>query len=195
MTEVIEAPAAVKPVHHWIGGRSVPVQSGRSGPIYNPATGEQTGEVDFASVEEIDAAVVAAKNAYESWRITPGPPLPAFLEPLRARCAAFLAVAPTALAETLVTEYPPGAGIGWHRDAPQFGPVVGVSLLSACRMRFRSGTGTARQVRTLVLEPRSAYVLDGDVRWRWQHHIPPIPASRYSVTFRTLRAPDTPGVQ
>jgi alkylated DNA repair dioxygenase AlkB len=132
---------------------------------------------------------------YESWRITPGPPLPAFLEPLRARCAALLAIEPAALAETLVTEYPPGAGIGWHRDAPQFGPVVGVSLLSVCRMRLRSGTGAARQVRTMVLEPRSAYVLDGDVRWRWQHHIPPIRAPRYSVTFRTLRARDTPDVQ
>jgi malonate-semialdehyde dehydrogenase (acetylating)/methylmalonate-semialdehyde dehydrogenase len=68
MTEVIEAPAAVKPVHHWIGGRSVPGESGRSGPIFNPATGEQSGEVDFASVEEVDAAVAAAKEAYETWR-------------------------------------------------------------------------------------------------------------------------------
>jgi malonate-semialdehyde dehydrogenase (acetylating) / methylmalonate-semialdehyde dehydrogenase len=68
MTEVIEAPAAVKPVHHWIGGRSVPGESGRSGPIFNPATGEQSGEVDFASVEEVDAAVAAAKEAYEKWR-------------------------------------------------------------------------------------------------------------------------------
>jgi malonate-semialdehyde dehydrogenase (acetylating)/methylmalonate-semialdehyde dehydrogenase len=68
MTELIEAPAGVKPIHHWIGGRSVPGASGRSGPIYNPATGEQTGQVDFASVEEVDAAVAAAKEAYESWR-------------------------------------------------------------------------------------------------------------------------------
>src|SRR5829696_8890240 len=68
MTEVIEAPAAVKPIHHWIGGRSVPGMSGRSGPVFNPATGEETGAVDFASVEEIDAAVAAAKEAFESWR-------------------------------------------------------------------------------------------------------------------------------
>jgi malonate-semialdehyde dehydrogenase (acetylating) / methylmalonate-semialdehyde dehydrogenase len=68
MTEVIEAPAAVKPIHHWIGGRSAPGQSGRSGPVYNPATGEQTGAVDFATVEEVDAAVAAAKEAFASWR-------------------------------------------------------------------------------------------------------------------------------
>jgi malonate-semialdehyde dehydrogenase (acetylating) / methylmalonate-semialdehyde dehydrogenase len=70
MTEVIEAPAAVKPVHHWIGGRSVPGTSGRTGPVFNPATGEQSGAVDFASVEEIDAAVAAAREAFPSWRAT-----------------------------------------------------------------------------------------------------------------------------
>jgi malonate-semialdehyde dehydrogenase (acetylating)/methylmalonate-semialdehyde dehydrogenase len=68
MTDVIDAPAAVKPIHHWIGGRTVPGTSGRSGPVYNPATGEQTGEVDFASVEEVDAAVAAAREAFPSWR-------------------------------------------------------------------------------------------------------------------------------
>jgi malonate-semialdehyde dehydrogenase (acetylating)/methylmalonate-semialdehyde dehydrogenase len=68
MTETIEAPAAVKPINHWIGGKAVAGESGRSGPVYNPATGEQTGAVDFASVEEIDAAVQAAKRAYPAWR-------------------------------------------------------------------------------------------------------------------------------
>jgi malonate-semialdehyde dehydrogenase (acetylating)/methylmalonate-semialdehyde dehydrogenase len=68
MTEVIEAPAAVKPIRHWIAGRSVPGTSGRSGPVSNPATGEQTGAVDFATVEEVDAAVAAAKEAFASWR-------------------------------------------------------------------------------------------------------------------------------
>jgi malonate-semialdehyde dehydrogenase (acetylating)/methylmalonate-semialdehyde dehydrogenase len=68
MTEIIEAPAAVKPIHHWIGGKSVAGTSGRSGPVWNPATGEQTGEVDFATVEEIDAAVATAKEAFAEWR-------------------------------------------------------------------------------------------------------------------------------
>jgi len=68
MTETIEAPAAVKPIHHWIGGRSYEGQSGRSGPVFNPATGRQTGEVDFATVEEIDRAVRTAKEAFSSWR-------------------------------------------------------------------------------------------------------------------------------
>src|SRR5215208_957398 len=72
MTEVLEQQQArdtgVTRISHWIGGRSVEGRSGRSGPVFNPATGEQTGEVDFASVEEIDAAVASAKQAYESWR-------------------------------------------------------------------------------------------------------------------------------
>jgi malonate-semialdehyde dehydrogenase (acetylating)/methylmalonate-semialdehyde dehydrogenase len=56
------------PIGHWIGGQIVPGTSGRSGPVYNPATGEQTGAVAFASVEEIDRAVAAAKAAFPDWR-------------------------------------------------------------------------------------------------------------------------------
>jgi malonate-semialdehyde dehydrogenase (acetylating) / methylmalonate-semialdehyde dehydrogenase len=68
MTETIEAPAAVKPIHHWIGGQVYAGQSGRSGPVYNPATGQQTGEVDFATADEVDRAVQAAKTAFPAWR-------------------------------------------------------------------------------------------------------------------------------
>ena len=67
MTETI-APPQAKPIHHWIGGKSVPGTSGRSGPVWNPATGEQTGAVDFATVEEVDAAVRTAKEAFTTWR-------------------------------------------------------------------------------------------------------------------------------
>ena len=68
MTETIAAPAKVKPIHHWIGGKSVPSSSGRSGPVWNPATGEQSGAVDLATVEEVDAAVQTARKAFETWR-------------------------------------------------------------------------------------------------------------------------------
>ena len=67
MTETI-APPTVKPINHWIGGQSVPGTSGRTGPVWNPATGEQSGTVDLASVEEVDAAVQVAKEAFTSWR-------------------------------------------------------------------------------------------------------------------------------
>src|SRR6266581_4097245 len=68
MTELIEAPPAVKPINHWIGGGRYAGTSGRGGAVYNPATGVQTGAVDFASVEEIDAAVEAAARAFAAWR-------------------------------------------------------------------------------------------------------------------------------
>jgi DNA oxidative demethylase len=124
---------------------------------------------------------------YESWRITPGPPIPDFLLNLRERVATLADVAPARLAEVLVTEYPPGAGIGWHRDAPQFDEVIGVSLLTDCRMRFQRGSGVARETCAMSLAPRSAYALTSEARRDWQHSIPPTRALRYSVTFRTLR--------
>src|SRR5881396_2373330 len=68
MTELIDAPAAVRPINHWIGGASREGTSGRSGAVFNPATGVQTGAVDFASAEEVDAAVQAAKAAFPAWR-------------------------------------------------------------------------------------------------------------------------------
>ena len=72
MTELATPPVQreqdVKRISHWIGGRLVEGGSGRSGPVYNPALGQQTGAVDFATREEVDSAVQAAKEAFESWR-------------------------------------------------------------------------------------------------------------------------------
>jgi DNA oxidative demethylase len=117
----------------------------------------------------------------------PAAPIPAGLEWLRKRCAGLMEREHGELADLLVTRYPPGAGIGWHRDAPQFGEVSGVSLLTACRMRFRRGRPRAWETAELTLEPRSAYVLSGPARAQWQHHIPAVTQERWSMTFRTLR--------
>jgi alkylated DNA repair dioxygenase AlkB len=114
-------------------------------------------------------------------------PVPAWLEPVRAKAAALAGVEPEKLAEALVQRYPPGAPIGWHRDAPGFELVTGVSLLSPARMRFRRGPAGARETWELELAPRSGYVLAGESRWKWEHHVPPAKALRYSITFRTLR--------
>ena len=111
---------------------------------------------------------------------------PVWLLPLRARCAALAGEEPDALAQALVAMYAPGAGVGWHRDAPPFGRVVGVSLGTGCRMRFRSGAATY----DAWLEPGSAYVLADAARSGWQHTIPPVRTLRYSITFRTLRRRD-----
>ena len=126
---------------------------------------------------------------YEAWALTPVDPLPSSLEWLRDRSGALAGVSGEELVEALVTRYPPGAGIGWHRDAPRFGPkVVGVSLLSPCPLRFQRTVDGIRSVYELEVEPRSAYVLAGKARSAWQHHIPATKALRYSVTFRTLRS-------
>ena len=94
--------------------------------------------------------------------------------------------------ELLVTDYPPGAPIGWHRDAPGFDIIVGVSLLSECTMQFRQWPlekPATKRVKPLkqILEPRSAYILRGRSRTCWQHRIPPVRQRRLSITFRTLR--------
>jgi DNA oxidative demethylase len=115
-------------------------------------------------------------------------PLPEWLEPLRGRCAGLAGVAAEALVETLVQRYPEGASIGWHRDAPSFGIIVGVSLASSARMRFRRGSKGNWTTWELELPPRSAYVLASKARTRWQHSLPPTKALRYSITFRTLKA-------
>jgi malonate-semialdehyde dehydrogenase (acetylating) / methylmalonate-semialdehyde dehydrogenase len=67
-TPPVEAEQDVKRISHWIGGKIVAGESGRSGPVYNPALGRQTGAVDFATTEEVDLAVQTAKEAFESWR-------------------------------------------------------------------------------------------------------------------------------
>jgi alkylated DNA repair protein (DNA oxidative demethylase) len=117
-------------------------------------------------------------------------PIPAWLLPVRDRAGELAGVAPDELVEALVQRYPEGAQIGWHRDAPMFGTVVGMSLLSPSRMRFRRELGGERQTAELVLEPRSGYVLAGEARTKWQHHVPPAKSERYSITFRTLRHPE-----
>jgi alkylated DNA repair dioxygenase AlkB len=129
---------------------------------------------------------------FDSFQLGDAAPIPDFLLPFQQRVAAMAGREPSEFAEALVTEYAPGAGIGWHRDAPAFGVIVGVSLLTPCTMKFRPwpvGKRTTARIKplTCVLAPRSAYVLDGQVRARWQHHIPPTKELRYSITFRTLR--------
>lgn len=121
--------------------------------------------------------------------LAPAPPIPPFLRPLEQRAAVQARFPAGAVTEALVTRYPPGAGIGWHRDAPPFGAVVvGVSLHAPCVMRFRRETPTSYDVYQQELAARSLYFFSGPARYRWQHMIPRVDLLRYSVTFRTLRA-------
>jgi alkylated DNA repair dioxygenase AlkB len=125
---------------------------------------------------------------YEARTPLPGEPVPDWLLPVRARAAELGGHEPDELVEILVQRYPAGSTIGWHRDAPAFGTVIGVSVGGAARLRFQRGTAEARRVWEVALEPRSGYVLAGKARTSWQHSIPPTKELRYSITFRTLRA-------
>ena len=114
--------------------------------------------------------------------------IPPFLLDLRGAAAIFAGLEPQSLQHVLVTEYAPGAGIGWHRDKAEFGDVVGVSLLAACVFRFRRPLDVKRWERARrVLESRSAYLLRGPSRVDWEHSIPPVQSLRYSITFRNVR--------
>jgi alkylated DNA repair dioxygenase AlkB len=127
---------------------------------------------------------------FSSRKASRAEPIPEFLVPLRARAAQEAQVTPAELVEAVVTEYPPGAPIGWHRDVPQFETIIGISLLSSCRMRLKPYRTEGKLV-SVILEPRSLYVISGVARWQFQHSIPAVESLRYSITFRTLRARST----
>lgn len=158
--------------------------------------GEIVAAVEALAFQEVRMHGVVARRTvvhfgwdydYSGWKIHPTDPPPDWLRALRERSAAAASVEPERLEQFLIARYPPGASIGWHRDAPMFGsPVLGLSLLSPARMRFRRGKPPDVENVTHVLEPRSLYVLDGAARTVWQHHIPPTKEMRYSITMRTV---------
>jgi alkylated DNA repair dioxygenase AlkB len=115
-------------------------------------------------------------------------PIPAFLFPARAAAARVAGLEKESLQHVLLTEYQPGATIGWHKDRPNFEDVIGLSLLAPCPFRLRRKRGKGWERYTFTAEPRSVYLLRGPARTEWEHSIPALPALRYSITFRSLKA-------
>lgn len=185
------------------------------GPQAAPSIPGLRYEADFLSVEE-EAQLLAVigtlplqpapYKSYEARRrivsfghrydfdanvLRPGLPLDERLLPLRERVAAWLGVAPQALAQVLVSEYQPGTPLGWHRDVPEFETIAGVSLAAPAVLRFRPYPPDAlakRKAVQLEVAPRSIYRMAGEARWGWQHAVPAVQALRFSITFRTRRA-------
>src|SRR5918997_4828670 len=172
------------------------------GLVYRPeliAADEEAALLDLLEALRFDPIVIKGQAArrtarhfgldydYEARTPRPGEEIPDWLEPVRGRAAELAGHDPEELVEILVQRYPPSSTIGWHRDAPAFGTVIGVSLGGSARLRFQRGKGDARRVWEVLLEPRSGYVLAGEARRSWQHSIPPTKEMRYSITFRTLR--------
>jgi alkylated DNA repair dioxygenase AlkB len=123
-------------------------------------------------------------------RLGEAAPIPPFLHPLREKMARWMDLDPAAIVHALVSEYRPGTPLGWHRDAPDFDRVAGVSLGGWARMRLRPYPPAKAKPLDLELEPRSAYQMNGAARWRWQHSIAATRELRYSITFRTLGRKD-----
>jgi DNA oxidative demethylase len=174
---------------------------------------EVIGRLEFSKVE-MRGGVAKRRTVHYGWTYaygaratSPGVAIPDFLLPLRVQAAAWAGIDGDAFGEALITEYPAGAGIGWHRDAPMFGDVIaGVSLGSGCTMKFRpyvspkdllpggerSRSGHVRSPRRTTheveLPERSAYLITGAARRDFEHSVPATRGLRYSITFRTIRS-------
>jgi alkylated DNA repair dioxygenase AlkB len=120
-------------------------------------------------------------------RLGEAPPLPDWLIAVREKLAPQVDRDPAAFAAALLLRYDPGAGIGWHRDRPQYGEVLGLSLSAPCVLRLRRRTESGFERRNLDLPSRSLYLLSGEVRSEWEHSIVPLEVTRRSITLRTLR--------
>jgi DNA oxidative demethylase len=113
-------------------------------------------------------------------------PLPPWLAAVRDRAEQAVGLAPGTLEQALLIRYDPGAGIGWHRDRPQFDQVVGISLGAPAAMRFRRRAGERFERRSAPLPPRGLYHLDGEARYGWEHSIAAMADTRWSITLRSL---------
>ena len=155
--------------------------------------------IEFSTFE-MRGVVARRRVAFfgESYNQASAIAIPEFLEPLRSKVATWAGVDPDEFAMALINEYTQGAPIGWHRDAPQYDIIAGVSLLSACRMKLRpyvppaelrgsSRRSPRKTTHEITLAPRSGYLIQGVARSDYEHSIPATTDLRYSITFRTLR--------
>jgi alkylated DNA repair dioxygenase AlkB len=128
--------------------------------------------------------------SFEHQKLSKGKDIPHVFQPLIEKVARHLALPKEAFAELLLTEYPVGSVINWHRDAPPFELIAGISLLSDCTFRLRPHNKTKQgraSIISLPVQRRSLYVLQGPARSEWQHSIAAVKQVRYSITLRTLK--------
>jgi alkylated DNA repair dioxygenase AlkB len=126
---------------------------------------------------------------YTLQKLTESDPIPDWLNLVARSVETFGDLAQGSVRQVLCTEYDSGVGIGWHRDKSYFGKVFGLSLGSACRLRFRRRHADSWERFALRAEPRSLYLMEGEARQGWEHSIPAVEARRYSITFRTMANP------
>lgn len=128
--------------------------------------------------------------SFDHRQLKKGKEIPADFNWLLAKAASHLAVPHEAFAELLITEYPVGSVINWHRDAPPFDIVAGISLLSDCTFKLRPHNKAQQTRKATISFPvarRSLYLMSGVAREEWQHSTAPVREVRYSITLRTLK--------
>ncbi len=126
---------------------------------------------------------------FDTRSISRGEDIPPAFNFLLEKISTWLSIPLEDLAEVLVTEYPPGSVINWHRDAPPFDIIVGVSLMSDCRFKLRpydKAKQGRKSIITIPVRRRSIYVIRDEARTHWEHCIAPVTETRYSITVRTL---------
>ena len=128
---------------------------------------------------------------FEKRELTKGRDIPESFRWLVERVGQKLAIPANDFVELLVTEYPVGSVINWHRDAPPFELIAGVSLQADCTFKLRpyeKEKQTKKSVISLPVKRRSLYVMEREAREQWQHSTLPVETVRYSITLRTLRS-------
>ena len=127
---------------------------------------------------------------FEKRTLSKGKDIPPVFDSLLNKVATKLNKAKNDFAELLVTEYPVGSVINWHRDAPPFNTIAGISLQSDCIFRLRPHGKIKQNRKSIISFPvkrRSFYIMKGIARTEWQHSIAPVKEVRYSITLRTLK--------
>lgn len=128
--------------------------------------------------------------SFDNRKLSKGVPIPAEFNSLIGMVAVTAGIPAVDFSEVLITEYPEGSVINWHRDAPPFDIIAGVSLLSDCRFKLRPHDKKLQARQSLIsftVNRRSLYIMHGHARSDWEHSISPVKEKRYSITFRTLR--------
>lgn len=129
--------------------------------------------------------------SFDNGSLTKGEEIPKEFDFLIDKVAQHLGIKPGQFAELLITEYPAGSVINWHRDAPPFDIIAGISLMGDCTFRLRphdKAKQTRASIISIPVHRRSLYVINGEARTDWQHSISPVKQTRFSITLRTLRS-------
>jgi alkylated DNA repair dioxygenase AlkB len=127
---------------------------------------------------------------FEQRTLSKGREIPPIFDPLMEKVATKLSVKKEDFEEFLITEYPVGSVINWHRDAFPFDLIAGISLLGDCTFRLRPWDKTKQGRNAIISFPvkrRSLYIIQGPARSDWEHSISPVKKVRYSITLRTLK--------